>query len=174
MDQLIETDASGQVENNISIWSLRGFFAQLFDLSYVNLIWCVNVWWGRAKRKPRECERGLSHRTVGGLNVSSEVVLRSLDCSVIGHRHNFSVSFGCRWSSDLSEPHQPGGHNLQRGSGGHTEQPRGGAAHYLAAKRCPVCVCCRVHWMQTMSSFVLWVMLIWECVCSSSVSAIST
>lgn len=82
----------------------------------------MNVWWGFAKREPRECERGLSHRTVG-LNVGSEVVLRSLDSSIIGHRENFIVSFGCRWSSDLSEPHQPGGRNLQRGSGGHTEQP---------------------------------------------------
>lgn len=186
MDLLIETDASGQVENNINPWSLRGFLHNClqitsghnFDLSYVHLIWCVICYfflWGECvvgtcKSKPRECERVLSHRTVG-LNVGSEVVLRSLDCSVIGHRDNFIVSFGCRWSSDLSEPHQPGGRNFQRGSRGHTEQPWGGATHYLTAKRCPVCVCCCVHWMQTMSSFVLWVMLIWEWVCSSDMSA---
>lgn len=66
--------------------------------------------------------------------------LRSLASGIIGHQDNFIVSSGCRWSSDLAEPHQPGGRDLQRGSGGHTEQPRGGAAHYLTAKRCSVCV----------------------------------
>lgn len=58
--------------------------------------------------------------------------------TVTGHLHYFTVTFAFRRSSDLSEPHQPGGRHLQRGSRGHAEQPGGGAAHYLTAKRCSV------------------------------------
>lgn len=97
--------------------------------------------------------------------------MRSLASGIIGHQDNFIVSSGCRWSSDLAEPHQPGGRDLQRGSGGHTEQPRGGAAHYLTAKRCSVCVrVCVSLLLYTLNLnhvFVLWVIS----VCSSDASA---
>lgn len=46
-----------------------------------------------------------------------------------------TVTFVCRWSPDLPEQYQPGRRHLQRGSGGHTQQLWGGAAHHLTAKR---------------------------------------
>lgn len=84
-------------------------------------------------------------------------------CSTVtGHGQH--VTFALRWSSDLSEPHQPGGRHLQRGGRGHAEQPGGGAAHYLTAKRCPVCcVQCgcisstvKGHLYSTPTLMVLW------------------
>lgn len=55
---------------------------------------------------------GVRHRAAG-LNAGAGVAFE-----VFGLRHywtpdNFIVSSGCRWSSDLAEPHQPGGRDLQ-------------------------------------------------------------
>lgn len=129
MDPLIETDASGLVWS--TIWTF--FFTLIHNLllrfSFLPLA---------ESAIGRGDGRGLGGAL--GLHVGSEVVLRFSDHTVTGHQHCFILTFARRWSSDLSEQHKPGGRHLQRGSGGHTEQPWGGAAHYLTAKRCSACV----------------------------------
>ncbi len=103
---------------------------------------------GRVQREGMGGVCGVQSQAFTGSHEGSEVVARSLNSTVTGHRHHFTVTFAFRWSSDLSEPHQPGGRHFQRGSRGHAEQPRGGAAHYLTAKRCFVCVCvCVCVWL---------------------------
>lgn len=123
MDPLIETDASDLVENNMNILILPSF-----------TIYCF--WFALLRFAESAIGRGDgrgSHRALG-------LLVRFSDHAITGHQHCFILTFARRWSSDLSEQHKPGGRHLQRGSGGHTEQPRGGAAHYLTAKRCSACV----------------------------------
>lgn len=114
-------DRDGRIRPGMVSWRLGQLWIGCFILFYL----------------VRDVNRGLKglygHKLIRG---PPEAIAHLL----FGRQQYSTATFVCRWSSDFPEQHQPGRRHLQRGSGGHTEQPQGGAAHHLPAKRCPVCV----------------------------------